>query len=137
MSTRPLVSMALLMALALIMIAAPVYVFLGEKRIDVSPSLWHAALDLCRAVTALFGILPIVSVLPARRPRSGDGGTFGSAAGGAALIAAAVAGWGLVLVITGLGGLALLCGGGAVAFEELRLRALRGTDRRHHRGRID
>ncbi len=119
-SLRTLVPIVVLMALALIMIAAPVYVFLGEKKIDVSPSLWNVALDLCRVVTGLSGILAIVSVVTDGRSGSSGDGTIGSLACGAALIAAGVAGLGLVIVITGLGGLALLCVGGVGALEAFR-----------------
>ncbi|HJS96271.1 MAG TPA: hypothetical protein VJ741_18545 [Solirubrobacteraceae bacterium] len=108
------------MAVGLIMIAASVYVLLGEKKIDVSPSLWRVSLDLCRVVTGLFGILVIVSVVTERRSGSRDGGTFRSVACGAAFIAAAVAGLGLVIAITGLGGFALLYGGGAFFVDEFR-----------------
>jgi hypothetical protein len=112
--------MALLMDVGLIMIAAPVYVFLGEKKIDVSPSLWSVALDLCRVVTGLFGIVAIVSVVTERRAGSRGGGTVGSVACGAALIAAAVAGLGIVIVLTGLAGVALLYVAGAVVIDAFR-----------------
>jgi hypothetical protein len=119
-SRRTLVPVVFLMAVAAIMIAAAGYVFLGEKGIAVSPLLWKVAVDLCRVVTDLFGILAIVSVVTGRRSGSSRDGTFGSAACGALLIAAAVAGLGLVIVITGLSGLALLYAGGAGAVEAFR-----------------
>jgi hypothetical protein len=118
---RALVPLALLMTAGLIMTAASVYVFLGEKKINVSPSLWMAALDLCRVVTGLYGIFAIVSVVTERRSGSRGGNTFGSVVCGAALIAAAVAGLGLVMVITGLGGITLLFAGGFVVVEALRV----------------
>lgn len=119
-SCRILVAVVLLIAVALIMIAAPVYVFLGEKKIVVSPALWSVALDVCRVVTGLFGMLGIVSVVTERRSGSSGDGALGSVAGGAVLIVAAVAGLGLVIVITFLGGLVLLVAGGAVAVEAFR-----------------
>jgi hypothetical protein len=119
-SRRTLAPMVLLMAVALIMIAAPVYVLLGEKGIAVSPSLWNVAVDLCRVVTGLFGLLTIVSVVPRRGSGSSGDGTFGSLVSGVVLIAASVVGVGLVIVITGLGGLALLYAGGAVGVQAFR-----------------
>jgi hypothetical protein len=119
-SCRTEVRLALLMAFALVMIAAPVYVFLGEKKIDVSPSLWSAALDFCRVVTGLFGIIGIVSVVTERRSGARGDGLVGSVAGGAALIGAAVVGLGLVIVVTALGGAVLLYGAGAIVAGEFR-----------------
>lgn len=118
---RALVPLALLMIAGLIMTAASVYVFLGEKKIDVSPSLWMAALDLCRVVTGLFGIFVIVSVVTERRSGSRGGDTFRTLACGAALIAAAAAGLGLVIVVTGLGGITLMFAGGVVVVDALRV----------------
>ena len=110
----------LLIAAALIMIATPVYVTMGEKGIAVSPSLWKVAIDFCRVVTGLVGLLTIGSAVNERRSVSSGDGTLGSLAGGVVLIAAAVAGLGLVIVMTGLIGLGLLFAGGAVAVDAFR-----------------
>lgn len=59
---RSLVWMAALMPVAMVMIAAPVYVVLGEKGIAGSPSLWNLALDVCRVITGLFGLFVLGSV---------------------------------------------------------------------------
>lgn len=115
-----LTPIVLLTAVALIMIAAPVYVFLGEKGIAVSSLLWTVALDFCRGLTGLFGLLAIVSAVPRRRSESRGNGILGSVATGVVLIAAAAAGLGLVIVITGLTGLGLLYAGGVVAVDAFR-----------------
>lgn len=114
--------MAALMPVAMVMIAASVYVVLGEKGIAGSPSLWSLALDLCRVVTGLFGLFVLVSVVPGRGSDSSRQDIFGSIAGGVVFIAAAVAGLGLVIVVTGLGGLVLLYASGAVAVDAFRCR---------------
>ena len=119
-SRRSLAPMILLMAVALIMLAAPVYVLLGEKGIAVSPSFWKLAVDLCRGITGLFGILTIVSVVPGRRSGPSGEGALGSLVAGALLIVAAIADLGLTIVITGLAGLGLLFAGGAVVVEAFR-----------------
>lgn len=116
---RNLAVALLLMAVALIMIAAAIYTFLGEK-VAVSPSLWKAAAVLCRVTAGLFGLLAIVSTVTGRRTESGRDGFFGSIVTGVVLIAAAVAGLGLVTVMTGIGGLVLLYAGGAVAVDAFR-----------------
>jgi hypothetical protein len=111
---RSLTWMAALMPVAMVMIAAPVYVVLGEKGIADSPSLWNLALDLCRVVTGLFGLIVLVPVAPGRGSDSSRQDIVGSIAGGVVFIAAAVAGLGLVIVVTGLGGVVLLYASGAV-----------------------
>jgi hypothetical protein len=112
----------LLMVVGTVMLAAPVYVLLGEKGIDVSPSLWNTAVGFCRVVTGLFGLLTIVSTVTGRGSEPNRDGAVGSVAAGVVLIAAAVAGLGFVIVITGLGGLALLYAGGSVAVGAFRSR---------------
>jgi hypothetical protein len=119
-SRRTFAAMVFLVAVALILIAAPVCVFLGEKTNAVSPSLWSVADDVCRVVAGLFGILGIVLVVAERRSGSSGGGDLRTVAGGAALIAAAAAGLGIVIVVTGLGGLAFLYAGGVLAVECFR-----------------
>ena len=119
---RSLAWMTALMPVAMVMIAAPVYVELGEKGIAGSPSLWNLALDLCRVVTGLFGLFVLVAVVPGGGSDSNRQDIFRSIAGGVVSIAAAVAGLGLVVVVTGLGGLVLLYASGAVALDELRCR---------------
>ena len=57
-----------------------------------------------------------------RRPEANRDGAFGSVVAGVVLIAAAVAGLGFVIVMTGLGGLALLYAGGSVAVGAFRSR---------------
>jgi hypothetical protein len=73
-SRRTMTATTLLMAVRATMVAAPVYVLLGEKGIDVSPSLWNTSLAFCRAVTGLFGLLAIVSTVTGRgsRPKRDD-----------------------------------------------------------------
>jgi hypothetical protein len=115
-------STALLLAVATIMIAAPACVILGEKGIAVSPSLWNLAVDLCRGITGLFGLLVLVSAVTELGADSSRQDTFGSIVGGVAFIAAAITGLGLVIVVTGLGGLALLYAGVAVAVDAVRFR---------------
>jgi hypothetical protein len=110
----------LLMAVGAVMLAAPVYVLLGEKGIDVSPFLWNTAVAFCRVVAGLFGLLAIVLTVTGRGSESNRDGPFGSVVAGVLLIAAAVAGLGFVIVMTGLGGLALLYAGGAVAVGAFR-----------------
>ena len=117
---RSLARTASLMAVALIMAAAPVYVLLGEKAIAVSPPLWNLALDLCRITTGLFGLLAVVSTVTGRGADSSRHDTFGSIVAGVVFIAAAVAGLGLVIVVTGLAGLALLYAGGVAAVDACR-----------------
>jgi hypothetical protein len=112
----------LLMVVALTMLAAPVYTLLGEKGISVSRALWNIAAALCRAVTGLFGLLAVVSVVTGRRSGSSRDDIFGSIAAGVVLIGAAIAGLRLVIVITGLGGLALLFAGGHMAVAAVRSR---------------
>jgi MFS family permease len=110
---RTMTATTLLMAVGATMVAAPVYVLLGEKGIDVSPSLWTTALAFCRAVTGLFGLLAIVSTVTGRGSRPKRDDAFRSVVAGVLFIAAAVAGLGLVIVITGLAGLVLLFASGA------------------------
>jgi hypothetical protein len=119
---RSLAWIAALMPVAMVMITAPVYVVLGEKGIAGSPSLWNVALDLCRVVTGLFGLFVLASVVPGRGSDSSRQDIFSSIAAGAVFIAAAVAGLGLVIVVTGLGGLVLVYAGGAVAVDAFRCR---------------
>jgi hypothetical protein len=119
--SRPTVApMGLLMAAAVTMLAAPVYAFLGEKGIDVSPQVWNIAVAFCRVITGVLGLLAIVSAVTGRRSASSRRDTFGSIAGGVVFIAAAIAGLGLVLVITGVVGFGLLCVGGAAAVNAFR-----------------
>src|SRR5262249_44708351 len=92
----------------------------GEKTIYVSPSLWSVAFDVCRVFTGLSGILAIVGVVTDRRSGSRGDGDFGCLAGAAAVIAAAVAGLGIVIAMTGLAGVGLLYAGGAGVVESLR-----------------
>lgn len=119
---RSVAWMASLMPVAVVMIAASVYVVLGEKGIAGSPSLWNLAVNVCRVVTGVFGLLVLVSVVPGRGSDSSRQDIFGSLAGGAVFIAAAVAALGLVIVVTGLGGLVLLYASGAVAVDAFRAR---------------
>jgi hypothetical protein len=112
---RALAPIGLLMAAALTMLAAPEYAFLGENGIDVSPAVWNIAVAFCRVITGVLGLLAIVSAVTGRRSASSRRDTFGSIAGGVVLIAAAIAGLELVLVITGVVGFGLLCVGGAAA----------------------
>lgn len=119
---RSLAWMAALMPVAMVMIAAPVYVVLGEKGIAGSPSLWNIALDMCRVVTGLFGLFVLVSVVSGRGSDSSREDIFGSIAGVVVFIAAAVVGLGLVIVVTGFGGLVLLYASGAVAVDAFRFR---------------
>jgi hypothetical protein len=121
-SRRTLASTSLLMASGLIMLAAAVYVLLGEQAISAPPALWNVAAAVCRAVTGLFGLLAIVSTLTARASESSRHDTISSVASGVVFIAAAVVGLRLVIVITGLGGLALLFAGGTVAVDAFRSR---------------
>ncbi len=116
---RTVGAMTLLIAVALTMVAAPVYVLLGTKGIGMSSSLWTIAVALCRVVTGLFGLLAIVSAVTRRGSRPSRDNTLGSVASGVVLIAAAVAGLGLVIVITGFAGLVLLYAGGAQAVDAL------------------
>lgn len=113
---------AALLAVATIMIAAPACVILGEKGVAVSPSLLNLAVDLCRLVTGLFGLLVLVSAVTGRGSDSSRQEAFRSIVGGVAFIAAAIAALGLVIVVTGLGGLALLYAGAALAADALRIR---------------
>lgn len=110
----------LLTAVGAAMLAASVYVLLGEKGIDVSPFRWSAAVDFCRAVTGLFGLLAIMSTVTRRGSGSNRDGKFRSVVAGVLFIAAGVAGFGLVIVITGLAGLGLLYAGGGAAVGAFR-----------------
>ena len=56
---RSLRLVILLMAAGLAMLAAAVCVVLGEKGLFVSEPLWSVAVDVCRAVTGLLGLLVI------------------------------------------------------------------------------
>jgi hypothetical protein len=120
----------LLMASGAAMLAASVCVLLGEKGIDVSPSVWHTAVAFCRVVTGLVGLLMIGSAVTGRGSGSNRDGAFGSVVAGVLCVAAAVAGVGLVIVITGLGGLVLLFAGGAVAIGVFRSRHPESEPRR-------
>ncbi|HET6866696.1 MAG TPA: hypothetical protein VFH80_12335 [Solirubrobacteraceae bacterium] len=117
---RGLALIVSLLAVGLVMIAAPICVFLGEKVIVVSPSLWNLALDLCRVITGLVGLFVLGSALSGRGADSSRHDTFGSIVGGVVLIAGAVLGLGLVIVVTGLGGLVFLYAGGALAVDAFR-----------------
>ena len=117
---RSLAGTASLMAVALIMTAAPVYVLLAVKGIADAPPLWNLALDLCRVITALFGLLAIVSTVPGRSAGSSCQDILGSIIAGVVFIAAAVVGLGLVLVVTGLAGLALLYASAVAAADAFR-----------------
>lgn len=56
-----------LMAAGLAMVAAAVCVVLGEKGVGLSESLWNVALDVCRVVTGLLGLLVVRRRSPSRR----------------------------------------------------------------------
>ena len=117
---RGLALIVSLLAVGLVMIAAPICVVLGEKAIVVSPSLWNLSVDSCRVITGLVGLFVLVSAVSARGADDSRHGTFGSIVGGVVLIAGAVAGLGLVIAVTGLGGLAFLYAGGGLAVDALR-----------------
>lgn len=119
---RGLALTAALMAVALVMTAAPVCVILGEKGVAVSPSLWNVAVDLCRIITGLFGLLAVISSVRGRGSDSSRHDTLGSIASGAVLVVAAVAGLGLVIVITGLTGVVLLYVSGVAVADAFRPR---------------
>lgn len=112
---RSLRLVILLMAAGLAMLAAAVCVVLGEKGLGVSESLWSVAVDVCRVVTGLLGLLVIKSVAPGRRSEASWRDTFWTVVSGLVFIVAAVAGLRLVIAITGFGGLLLLYAGGAAA----------------------
>lgn len=117
---RGLALIASLLAGGLVMIAAPICVQLGEKASVVSPSLWNLSVDSCRVITGLVGLFVLVSAVRGRGADYSDHGTFGSIVVGVVLMAGAVAGLGLVIVVTGLGGLMLLYAGGTLAVDALR-----------------
>ncbi|MGN6871932.1 MAG: hypothetical protein ACTHMY_26370 [Solirubrobacteraceae bacterium] len=117
---RGLALIASLLAIGMVMIAAPICVILGEKAIVVSPALWNLSADVCRVITGLVGLFVLVSAVRGRGSDSSRHDTFGSIVGGVVLIAGAVAGLGLVIVVTGLGGLAFLYAGGALAVDAFR-----------------
>ncbi len=110
----------LLMAAGLAMVAAAVCVVLGEKGVGLSESLWNVAVDVCRVVTGLLGLLVIKPVVPGRRSKESRHDTFWTVVSGGVFIAAAVVGLRLVIAITALGGLVLLYAGGAEAVEAFR-----------------
>ena len=113
-----------LMAAGLAMIAAAVCVILGEKGVGVSESLWTVAVDVCRVVTGLLGLLVIKGAVPGRHSEASRHDTFWAVASGLLFIGAALAGFRLVIVMTGLGGLVLLYAGGAEAVDAFRSRPL-------------
>jgi hypothetical protein len=117
---RSLRLVILLMTAGLAMLAAAVCVVLGEKGLGVSESLWRVAVDVCRVVTGLLGLLVIQSVAAGRRSQASRRDTFWTVVSGVVFLVAAVAGLRLVIVITGFGGLVLLYAGGAVAVEAFR-----------------
>jgi hypothetical protein len=110
------------MVVGLTMLAAAVYVVLGEKDAGVSPSLWNVAAVLCRVITGLFGLLAIAPAVVRRGAGSTRDDTLGSVATAVVLIASAVVGLRLVIVITGLGGIGLLYAAGATALNASRSR---------------
>jgi hypothetical protein len=117
-----LLRVILLIAAGLSMVAASVLVLLGEKGVGPSESLWNVAVDLCRVVTGLLGLLAIKSAVPERRAESSRQDTFWTVVSGVVFIAAAVAGLRLVIVMTGLAGLVLIYAGGALAVDAFRSR---------------
>lgn len=108
------------MVVGLTLLAAAVYVVLGEKDTSVSPSLWNVAVVLCRVITGLIGLLAIAPAVVRRGAGSSRDYTLGSVATAVVLIAAAVVGLRLVIVITGLGGIGLLYAAGATAVAASR-----------------
>lgn len=121
---RSLRLVILLMAAGLAMLAAAVCVVLGEKGLGVSESLWSVAVDVCRVVTGLLGLLVIKGAVPGRHSEASRHDTFWAVASGLLFIGAALAGFRLVIVMTGLGGLVLLYAGGAEAVDAFRSRPL-------------
>jgi hypothetical protein len=103
------------MVVGLTLLAAAVYVVLGEKDISLSPSLWNAAAVLCRVITGLFRLLAIAPAVVRRGAGSSRDDTLRSVATAVVLIAAAVVGLRLVIAITELGGICLLYAAGATA----------------------
>lgn len=89
------------------MISAVVIVILGEKTSGISLPVWNVALIACQGVTGLLGLRVLVSSLIARGSKSSLRERLSTMATGGVLVAAAVAGVGLVLVVTGLFGLRL------------------------------
>ena len=100
---RTLAATILLMVTGVTLLAAAVYVVLGEKEGGVSPSLWNVAVVLCRVITGLFGLLAIAPAVVGRGAGSSRDETLGAVTTAVILIAAAVVGLRLVIVITGLG----------------------------------
>jgi hypothetical protein len=129
-SRRGLPLGTVLIAAGLTMVAAAVLVVLGQKGVVISESLWNVAVDVCRVVTGLVGLLAVESAVLGRGSESSRGDTFWNVVIGVVFIAAAVAGLRFVIVMTGLVGLVPLYAGGALAVDAFRSRLPEPAPRR-------
>ena len=111
----------LVLLVAMGVTASALIVFLAEKGVRISDSVGLVALRVCQVTTGMLGLAVFVgAVLGALRPPRGPfGQTVGAFFVSLLFVGAAVAGLGLVIVLTGLVGLGVLWAAAKEIFDQI------------------